>query len=429
MSSPLAIAGVTHILKDLLNNGLIDHDITGTVGTNVEVTALPPDQIDAGATNSTQLNVFLYQVTPNTGWRNEALPSRNQRGQRLTNPPLALDLEYLLTAYGAEDLHAEILLGYAMQLLHEHPVIGRNEINTALVPSPAIAVTLPPALRALDRTGLADQVEQIKIVPMRMSTEEISKLWSALQASYRPTAAYHVSVVLIEATDPGNSPLPVLSRGRDDVGAIVVPGLVPPVPTATDLLLPDDKIAAELGDTLTIRGHHLNGNTVVVRFRHQRLGATEVAAAAGATAGEVQVQLPNVPADWAAGLYGVAVLVERAGETFQRHSNELPMLLAPTIALPPAAMNRANDEVTITVACVPEVRPFQEATLSVGSHEAIAQPVNVQGDNLIFVFGDIPVDGNPYVARLRVDGVDSWFIDRSASPPVFRNSQQISVPA
>ncbi len=50
MSSPLAIAGVTAVLRDLLNNGLIDHNIAGAIGANVNVTASPPDviKIDGG---------------------------------------------------------------------------------------------------------------------------------------------------------------------------------------------------------------------------------------------------------------------------------------------------------------------------------------------------------------------------------------------
>jgi hypothetical protein len=35
MSSPLAIATVTAVLRDLLNNGLIDHNIVGALGSNV----------------------------------------------------------------------------------------------------------------------------------------------------------------------------------------------------------------------------------------------------------------------------------------------------------------------------------------------------------------------------------------------------------
>ena len=79
---------------------------------------------------SPQLNLFLYQVTPNQGWRNVGpAVRRRRRASRLTNPPLALDLHYLLTAYGAADFEAEILLGYGMQVLHEHPVLDRQAIR------------------------------------------------------------------------------------------------------------------------------------------------------------------------------------------------------------------------------------------------------------------------------------------------------------
>ena len=84
-------------------------------------------------------------------------------GLRLTNAPLALDLHYLLSVYSSGDLHAEILLGYAMQLLHEMPVLTRDAIRTALNPSPDVGTSLPPALRALVDSGLEDQVELIKL--------------------------------------------------------------------------------------------------------------------------------------------------------------------------------------------------------------------------------------------------------------------------
>ena len=105
MSSALAIASVTAVLRDLLNNGLIDHDVSATLG-NVTVSSLSPDRIDMTSQNQTsRLNLFLYQVTPNASWRNVGLPSRNGNGERISNPPLALNLHYLLTAYGALELH------------------------------------------------------------------------------------------------------------------------------------------------------------------------------------------------------------------------------------------------------------------------------------------------------------------------------------
>lgn len=213
MSTALAIASVTAVLKDLLHNGLIDHDLVSSVG-DVTISALPPDRIDISEKGVSQLNLFLYQVTPNIGWRNFGLPSRNGDGQRLTNPPLALDLHYLLTAYGVKDLHAEILLGYGMQLLHETPILTRDAIRTALKPPTTVdsGGDLPAELRSLFESELSEQVEQIKIVPQSLSSEEISKLWSAFQARYRPTAAYQASVVLIESRQSTRSSLPVRER-------------------------------------------------------------------------------------------------------------------------------------------------------------------------------------------------------------------------
>ena len=218
MSTALAIAGVTATLRDLLNDGLINHNVSGILGSTVAVSALPPDRVvPANGVEGTQLNLFLHRVSPNLGWRNHHLPSRDSSGQqRLTNPPLALDLHYLLSAYSAEELGAEILLGYAMQLLHELPVLDRQAITTALNPSPAVSAALPPTLQALASCGLAEQLEQIKLTPEHLSPDEMSKLWTAVQAHYRPTTAYMASVVLIESTQPVQMSPPVLSRGPVD---------------------------------------------------------------------------------------------------------------------------------------------------------------------------------------------------------------------
>jgi|APLak6261659120_1056016.scaffolds.fasta_scaffold00100_5 hypothetical protein len=259
MSNALAIAGVTAVLKDLLNDGLIDNDITATVEGNVKVTALPPDRVrSSGAgelADTDQLNLFLYQVTPNAGWRNAGLPSRDNSGNRLTNAPLGLDLHYLLTAYGANEFNAEILLGYAMQILHENPVLPREKIRATLTGSSLPGSILPAdprSWRTLSAHELADQVEQIKITPASLSTEEISRLWSAMQTRYRTTAAYHVSVVLIEARNPTRAALPVRERRihvrqfRQPIIESITPQVVSP------------------GETLTIRGANLSSEHVQV---------------------------------------------------------------------------------------------------------------------------------------------------------------------
>lgn len=428
MSNGLAIAAVTAVLRDLLTNGLIDHAPPG-MG-DVKVTALPPDRIATGQQEQSQLNLFLYHVTPNPGWRNAGLPSRDSRGQRLTNPPLALDLHYLLTAYGAKDFHPEILLGYGMQLLHETPVLGRDAIRTALAaPSPVNGGgSLPPSLQELSTSGLADQIEQIKITLQSLNTEEMSKLWTALQAHYRPTSAYLITVVLIEAAKPTRSPLPVLVRGPADQGVMAQPDLTPPFPTLVAATPPNQQSSVQLGDTLTLDGHHLDGTNLAVRFTSPRLGGPiTLPPLAGNTATRLQVTIPNAPAQWAAGLYSVAVLVQRPGETFARATNELPLALAPRITspMPMSVTLGPGGDAAITLNCTPEVRPRQVVSLMLGDIETPAGPHPSQTATLGFLFKQVPP--GEYWVRLRIDGVDSQLVNRAVSPPAFFNDQKVTI--
>lgn len=215
MSTALRIAAVTQVLKDLLNDGLINNDVSGITQNNITVSSLPPDRIlTEGNTESSQLNIFMYQATYNQGWKNQAYPSFNSNGERITNPPLAIDLHYLLTAYGASELHTDILLGMGMHFFHETPVLGREQIETA---TGSVQVNngtnnLPDTLRFLSQSLLADQIEQIKITPEALTIEDISKLWAAFGTKYRPTAAYLITVVLIESDKSTKSGLPVKER-------------------------------------------------------------------------------------------------------------------------------------------------------------------------------------------------------------------------
>ena len=120
---------------------------------------------------------------------------------RLKNPPLALDLHYLLTAYGSEDWEAEALLGYALLILHENPVLTRNDISTAIAKLPTNDPGNPLST-PLGTVGLADQIEMLKITPATLGREEMAWLWTALKADYRPTFPFQVSVVLIRSQNP-----------------------------------------------------------------------------------------------------------------------------------------------------------------------------------------------------------------------------------
>ncbi|MDF3308908.1 DUF4255 domain-containing protein [Rhodococcus sp. T2V] len=436
MSSALALAGVTAVLRDLLNDGLINHNVAGAIGTAVTVSVMPPDRVvPSNGSEASQLNLFLHKVTPNLGWRNERLPARDSSGRvRLSDPPLALDLHYLLTAFTAADLHSEILLGYGMQLLHENPVLTREAIRTALSPAPDVGTTLPATLRALNATGLADQIEQLRITSAPLDTEELSKLWTAIQAHYRPTTAYTVSVVLIESTKTGVSPLPVLSRGPvgpvggRERGIVVRPDLVPPLPTIETVEPAGKQPVARLGDTIDLKGHHLDGTNRQVRLISDRFGIDEVlAATVGNDPGLIQFVIPTARAsDFPATIYQMVADVIRPGEPVPRSTNHMALVVAPHITNLP--MNTAVDgsgTATFTIEFTPDYRAGQTVSLALGSAEVAAHGTSVQTASLDFVVPNAPL-GN-HLVRLRIDGIESPVVDRITIPPTFLDARiQIS---
>jgi len=438
MSSPLAIGAVSAVLRNLLDNGLIEAG--NAMGATVAVSVVAPDTIDLDdAESPPRLNLFLYQVTPNPGWRNMGLPSRSSvSGERLTNAPLALDLHYVLTAYGRADFQAEILLGYAMHLLHERPVLDREAIRRALDPSPLDLSMLPPAFQALAASDLADQLEQIKLTPSVMTSDDMSKLWSAIQSHYRPSVAYQASVVLIESSRPGVSPLPVLSRGPRDLatqrerGVLVNPDLLPSVPTLLRTEPQFSQSGARLGEPVTVTGVRLVGSNHVVLLRH-RLNEDpfelppDSVAASGAS---LIITLPDDAAAQtalAAGQMSVALQVLVDGEPAPRETNSVPLILAPTADFAGAALQRTAEAVTVALTALPQVRPQQKAVLIIGAVEAVAAPRGNAADPLQFTF-DPALAAGEHPARLRVEGADSILLDRSGAVPIFAPDQVLVVP-
>jgi hypothetical protein len=437
MSSALAIAGVTAVLRDLLNDGFINHNVSGVLGSSVTVSVLAPDRVVAsGSAEASQINLFLYLVTPNAGWRNEGLASRDASGRlRLANPPLALDLHYLLSVYSGGDLHAEILLGYAMQLLHEMPVLTRTAIRTALNPSPDAGTSLPPALRALVDAGLEDQVELIKLTPQYLNTEEMSRLWTAMQTHFRPTAAYLASVVLIEARAPVRAPLPVLTRGLVDPvtgrerGIVVAPGLLPALPMLTGVAVPGGQPAARIGDTIALTGHNLDGSAREVLLANDRfeIAMTLPALAPGADDAATLMQFtlaPALGADLPAGLYRVGARLVRPDAPLPLLTNQLALGLAPQITNLPLTVPRAGDgSASFTLTFTPALRAGQRAQLLLGQNMLIPEPGALPATALAFLIPDAPAGA--HLARLRIDGIDSPVIDMSTTPPRFLDQRVV----
>jgi hypothetical protein len=418
-------------MKDLLNNGLIDHDVTGLSGGNIIVTSWPPDKIDtAKDTEASQLNLLMYQATYNQGWRNASLPAFNQRGERVSNPPLALDLHYLLSAYGSAELHTDILLGYGMQLLHEVPVLDREAIRRAIAaPSPVLSGTtqppvtaLPASLKLLSGSELAEQVEQIKITPEILSVEDLSKLWAAFGAKYRPTAAYKVTVVLIESSKSTKPALPVRERN------IYVQPFKQPViekiasqKSAGEPILENQKILP--GYTLLLKGYQLYSENITVL-----IDGEEISSSITADDKQVSFELPDDPVnDLAAGIHEVQVVHSTMmGSPPVAHtgvmSQSAPFILSPQIAnvgvpVPVSGPGIPAGALSLTVKVNPAIRPGQRTVLLMNelSSSANAKAYSFQLpaftsppqplENITFIISNVKT--GDYLLRIQADGAES----------------------
>lgn len=432
MSNALGIASVTHVLKDLLNEGLINQNVSAVVGTAINVTSLPPGQVEPQQGNATtQLNLFMYRVSYNTGWNNFGHPSRDSRGRPVSNPPLALNLHFLLTAFGEEELHAEILLGYGMQLLHENPVLDRNLIRTSLTSASATDPNgrLPGNLLALASSGLAEQIEQIKIAPEPLNTEEMSKLWTAFQTKYRPCTAYMATVVLIESNKPTSSPLPVMRRN-----VYAVPFRQPVI----NKVLSSENIANATvtefrrivtGDILVLEGEQLNSNGVVVKIGDIEITPDE----ANISGTRIRVEL-GAGLGLKAGVHGLQVvqpiIVAEIGTNSDRefkgaYSNLQAFVLSPTITNTtivttpmPGGLFAADIEVEVS----PDLRKGQRVMLllnqtnfAVGvepvSYSFLLPPevlatIPAPVDTITFEI-ETGIRAGDYLVRIQVDGAAS----------------------
>ncbi|MEM4988040.1 DUF4255 domain-containing protein [Collimonas sp. H4R21] len=410
MSNSLAIAAATATLQALVGQGVrTEPDLNDTT-----VTTLSPDKARDSNNSANQINLFLYQMLPNAAWRNRDMPRQVMPGET-GMPPLALDLYFLMTAYGRNNdvtqPFSHQLLGRAMSVLYDHALLGPDEIRAAITAS-------------MPNSDLDRQLERVRITLQPLSLEEISKLWTGFQTQYRLSVAYAVSVVLLESTQPVKTPIPVLTRGPGDSGVASQGSLIPPFPGLDAVIPPKRQVSVRLGELLTLAGHHLAGANIGVAFQHP-LWSTPVETAPEAGASDVQltVKLPDQPAAWPAGFYTIAVLVQRQGESYRRSTSQMSFSVAPSMTIAPATTVAGN--ITFTVTCSPEARPEQRVMLLLGDQEIMAQSFAVQTNTLSFQAMD--VGAGTYWVRLRIDGVDSLLVDRSVSPPLFDPSQKVTV--
>jgi hypothetical protein len=445
MSNFLAIATITATLSKFLQ-GEVGLDVPGAT-----VTTMIPDGT-AGGTPDPHVNIYAYQVTPNSALRNADLATRRADGSLIQRPQVALDIHYLLSFYGNEArLEPQRMLGSVVRTLHTRPVLTRAMIQAALQ---------DPKFSFLSLSDLTEQVERVRLTPTALNLEELSKLWSVFfQVRYAISIAYQASVVLIESEETPRTPLPVRDRNLyilpfrqpmiDEVQSSVMEQRqstwVPRRPTEfvpNQPIVPTSRLKI-VGKQLQGRGREmamvtgietpdLQGEETLVR-----IGDTEVVPAQVSET-EIEVALSDFPAGvLRAGLQGVQVVQPLLmGTPPIRHggleSNVAAIVLRPTMMVGVVTVSRQVTRNTINhctgtltlenfnppvgkqqrvVLLLNEFQP--QATATARGYQFKAPRLNglPEGgspettDRITFAFQDVAA--GTYLVRVQVDGAES----------------------
>jgi hypothetical protein len=168
-------------------------DVSTTLQTLLD-TALNPLGVNARlhdlgtpvATSPPVLTIFLYEVGEDAASRNRPDMRRvvGPNAVLVTRAPMALMLKYLITPWSGDAATDHRILGRAMQVLYDNAVMEGTQLQGTL----------------------ANANDTLKITITPLSMDERTKVWYAVQRTYRLSSAYEVRVVNLDSTRQDTRP-------------------------------------------------------------------------------------------------------------------------------------------------------------------------------------------------------------------------------
>lgn len=134
---------------------------------------LSSGELSGAADEGTRITLYLYRVTVNEHARQQRPPHR-PLGEP---PPLSLDLHFLLTAWAATAEDELVPLAWAMRQLYLHPILDASSLSP-------------------EAGWRADEV--IQIIPAELPTEDMMRIWDALEPGYRLSVSYTARLVRLD---------------------------------------------------------------------------------------------------------------------------------------------------------------------------------------------------------------------------------------
>lgn len=186
MANLLAIHSVANSITTFLRN-TYPSTIAGQPAPDCTFDLVSSGELAGEIPDTTRLTLFLYRVTVNEHARQIPPPTRpNARPL-----PLGVDLHFLLTAWAGNALDEHTMLAWAMRQLHLYPILDVSSLS-------------PEAGWSRD--------EVIQIIPAELSTEDMMRVWDALDPPFRLSVSYIARLVRLDPDEFEDEGLPAVAR-------------------------------------------------------------------------------------------------------------------------------------------------------------------------------------------------------------------------
>ena len=130
---------------------------------------------DLEGNDTVRLSIYLYRIAEDAQSKNR--PPLNLGNGRVQKPPLTLDLYYLVTPLVGLPREQQIVLGKTMQVLYDRATLQGTDL-----------------VGSLSTSG-----ETVRVILNTVTLEETTRVWQALEMSYRLSVGYVVRVAMIDS--------------------------------------------------------------------------------------------------------------------------------------------------------------------------------------------------------------------------------------
>jgi hypothetical protein len=148
-----------------------DPSLSSLIDTEDRISLESPADLEGNDT--VRLSVYLYRIVEDS-FRKNSLPV-NRGANQLEKPPLTLDLYYLVTPLLGLPKEQQIVLGKTMQIFYDRCTLEGTDLSGSLL----------------------DFGDVVRIILNPVTLEETTRVWQALEMSYRLSVCYVVRIALI----------------------------------------------------------------------------------------------------------------------------------------------------------------------------------------------------------------------------------------